>query len=350
MTTMSGSPVRFGFLGAGGIAHSALAPAVHAADGAVLHAGAARDPQRVHSLEPAGPAYGDYNALLADDDVEVVYISLSNDLHAPWTLAALEAGKHVLCEKPLGLDAAQTRAMVDAAAAAGRMLVEAFWYRWHPRTRRLESLLAAGDLGELVGVDTEFSFRSDWTGTAATNYRLDPTKGGGGLYDVGCYAVSLVHTALDAAGRGGPLDVVAAEAVLGPTGVDVDATATLRPSGAGEQAPAARLRCGISVHDLQAIAVTGTQGRAVFGAAGVAEREDPAFTSWHMPAFLTVHPAGGGEAVVERFEPVDPYRLMVEQLARAVRGQDAWLVPGSHSVAVAQTLDDVRAEAVGSDG
>lgn len=348
MTTMSRGPVRFGFLGAGGIAHSALAPAVHAAQGAVLHAGAARDPGRVATLEPAGPCYGDYRALLADDDVEVVYISLSNDLHAEWTVAALQAGKHVLCEKPLALDVAQTRRMVDAADAAGLMLVEAFWYRWHPRMRRLEELVGGGALGELTGIDAEFSFRADWTGAAAANYRLDPAKGGGGLYDVGCYAASLVHTALDAAGRGGDLDVVQARADLGPTGVDLDATATLRPSGAG--APDARIRCGIAVHDLQSVAVAGASAAVRFGSAGVAERDDEAFTSRQRPSALTITSADGSE-VVERFAPVDPYRLMVEQVARAVRGEEAWLVPARHSLEVATTLEAVRtAVGVGTPG
>lgn len=128
---MTGPSVGFGFLGAGMIATTALSPAVHAADGAHLQAVAARDIDRARSLEPAGKAYDDYSAVLADDTVDVVYIALANDAHERWTLAALEAGKHVLCEKPLGLDVAQVRRMTDAAAAADRLLVEAFWYRWH---------------------------------------------------------------------------------------------------------------------------------------------------------------------------------------------------------------------------
>ena len=124
------TPVRWGFLGAGGIARTALAPAVAAASGAVLHAVAARDPARAAALGPVR-AYGDYAALLADDDVDAVYVALHNDAHLPWTLAALAAGKHVLCEKPLGLSAAEVDQM--AAAAGDRLVVEASWYRWHPR-------------------------------------------------------------------------------------------------------------------------------------------------------------------------------------------------------------------------
>ena len=126
MSSGGTGPVRWGFLGAGNIAATALGPAVHAAEGAVLHAAAARDEDRAAALGPAR-AYGSYEALLADADVEAVYISLPNDLHLPWTLAALEAGKHVLCEKPLGLDAGQVDAVAQAAAAADRRVVEASW-------------------------------------------------------------------------------------------------------------------------------------------------------------------------------------------------------------------------------
>src|SRR4051794_3004181 len=180
-------PVRFGFLGAGRIAHRALGPAVHAARGAQLQAVAARDAARGQTLQPAGQVYTDYAELLADPAVEAVYISLTNDNHRPWTLAALAAGKHVLCEKPLGLDRAEVVEMVDAAVAADRLLVEAFWYRWHPRTRRLEQLVTSGALGPIVGLETEFSYHgSDHT---PGEFRLDPKLGGGGLYDVGCYAI-----------------------------------------------------------------------------------------------------------------------------------------------------------------
>ncbi|MDQ1687508.1 MAG: D-xylose 1-dehydrogenase D-xylono,5-lactone-forming, partial [Frankiaceae bacterium] len=117
-------PVRWGFIGAGGIAKGALAPAVHAADGAVLAAAAARDPKRASALEP-GRVHASYADLLADEDVDAVYISLSNDAHAPWATAALEAGKHVLCEKPLALDVSEVDDLIAAAHTHDRLLVEA---------------------------------------------------------------------------------------------------------------------------------------------------------------------------------------------------------------------------------
>ncbi|HST82829.1 MAG TPA: Gfo/Idh/MocA family oxidoreductase, partial [Kineosporiaceae bacterium] len=150
--------VRLGFIGAGGIVQRALAPAVHAADGVVLQAAAARDQHRAAALEPAGHSYADYHQLLADPTVDLVYVALDNAGHLPWTLAALAAGKHVLCEKPLGLDPAAVAAMTAAAAEHDRLLVEAFWYRWHPRTRRLEQLLTQGALGPVQQVESEFTF------------------------------------------------------------------------------------------------------------------------------------------------------------------------------------------------
>src|SRR3954469_13651417 len=121
------TPVRWGFLGAGMIA-GVLARAVQTAEGAVLQAVAARDLARAEGLRPVS-AYDDYAAVVADDQVDAVYVALSNDLHRPWTIAALEAGKAVLCEKPLGLTAAEVDDMQAAAYAAGALLVEASWSR-----------------------------------------------------------------------------------------------------------------------------------------------------------------------------------------------------------------------------
>ena len=334
------NPVRFGFLGAGWIAHRALAPAVHAADGARLQAVAARDAARAGELAPAGRTYADYRAVLDDPEVDVVYISLSNEAHRPWTLEALEAGKHVLCEKPLGLDAAEVSQMLAAAKAADRLLVEAFWYRWHPRTRRLEQLLRQGALGPVQQVEAEFCFDGGDDPRMAGNFRLDPARGGGGLYDVGCYAISAAHLAL-----GPDLAVERAQARFGPTGVDLAATvwltagstdpttdATAEPTA--EPTGRAEVRCGIAEPDRQGLRVAGV-------AAAVDFATGEAFTSWHQASSLTISTPDGAVRV-EEFAPVDPYRLMVEAVASRVRGEDAYLVGDGHSRQVATTLDAVR--------
>jgi predicted dehydrogenase len=337
MDPVRSDPVRFGFLGAGWIAHRALAPAVQAADGARLQAVAARDAARAGELGPAGRTYGDYRAVLDDPEVDVVYISLSNEAHRPWTLEALAAGKHVLCEKPLGLDAAEVSQMLTAAKAVDRLLVEAFWYRWHPRTRRLEQLLRQGALGPVQQVEAEFSFDGGDDPRMAGNFRLDPARGGGALYDVGCYAISAAQLAL-----GPALAVERAQARFGPTGVDLAATAWLTAGGAEPPAdptadPIGRavVRCGIAEPDRQQLRVTGEAATVDFATG-------EAFTSWHQASSLTITTPDGAVRV-EEFAPVDPYRLMVEAVASRVRGEDAYLVGDEHSRQVATTLDAVRA-------
>ena len=341
--------VGFGFLGAGNIARTALGPAVHAADGAHLQAAAARDASRAAALEPAGRSVDDYAALLGDDAVDVVYISLANDAHAPWTVAALEAGKHVLCEKPLGLDPTEVRRMHDAAAAADRLLVEAWWYRWHPRTLRAIELIGAGAIGRVARVESEFSFDADLTG----NYRLDAGRGGGALYDVGCYAVDAARWALGA----GALDVVSAEGdVRG--GVDVRASASL----AGADGTVADVRCGIQGSEEQLVTVYGEEatlvlGRPAFTAKDVAcslhlvpvtsplvpepsaaaPRDEPSTAAARPAPFLV-----RADRRSEVFSPVDPYRLMVEAVSRAVRGHDEWLPTAQDSLDISLVLQQVR--------
>jgi len=358
---VSGGSVGFGFLGAGGIATGALAPAVHAGDGAHLQAVAARSVERAAALQPAGRTYDDYAALLVDDTVDVVYVALSNDLHEPWTVAALEAGKHVLCEKPLGLDAAQVRRMTDAAAAADRLLVEAWWYRWHPRTRRAVDLVRSGALGRVVRVEAEFSFDSDLTG----NYRVDPDRGGGGIYDVGCYAVDAARWALQA----GALEVLHAEGEV-RGGVDVRASARLglprrggpvdamvrapsRPvdgpgAAVAEQdvvTPVAEVRCGIGTRPEQLVAVYGERATLVLGGESFATKDVPC--SLHLYAVDAEQGRGDGVGTREDFPAVDPYRLMVEDVAAAVRGEAVWLPTAQDSLDVATITDSFRARVLG---
>jgi xylose dehydrogenase (NAD/NADP) len=324
--------VGFGFIGAGGIAQRALGPAVHAAPGAHLQAVASRDQARAQGLGPAGKTYGSYEELLEDPSVDVVYIALNNDFHKPWTLAALAAGKHVLCEKPLGLDPGEVAEMTAAATAAGRLLVEAFWYRWHPRTRRLEELVAQGALGPLHSFEAAFSFEGPREGDLATHYRLDPARGGGALYDVGCYTLSAAHAVL------GPwLTLEDATEETGPTGVDLATHAQLRaPSGA-----LADVRCGIAVPDSQVLRVSGEAASLEFSY--------PTFMAWHTPASLTITTPDGAVRV-EEFAPVDPYALMVEAVAARVRGESAFLVDLEHTAQIAASIAAIRARLRGPAG
>jgi xylose dehydrogenase (NAD/NADP) len=320
--TGTGLPVRWGILGAGRIVSGAVGPALAATDRAVVVAVGSHDPERAAAVAPAATR-GGYGDVVADPDVEVVYIALTNDAHVPWALRAVRAGKHVLCEKPLGVRAEEVEVLLDAAADAGVEVVEASWYRWHPRTRHAEALVAGGDLGEVVDVRAGFSF----SGVPAGDYRLDPERGGGAVYDVGCYALSAVGWAT----RWAALEVVGVEQLGHVGGVDLHVTARCRAGTA-----TAEVRASIDGPDAQWIEVVGSRGTLRFS--------PPAFTAWTAgAASLEVEEATTGRSETRTFPACNPYRSMVDAVSDRVRGRDAWVVPGSESLWVARAVDAILA-------
>ena len=313
------APVRWGFLGAGGVATTALAPAVAAASGAVLQAAAARELTRAEALRPV-TAYADYTALLADDAVEAVYLSLTNEAHLPWALAALRAGKHVLCEKPLALSAAEVDQM--AAAAGDLLLVEASWYRWHPRIRLAQQRLA--EIGRVRHVAAGFAF----AGRLEGNYRLEPARGGGALYDVGCYAVGACLWAVD---QGVPADVVA-RSRTGPSGVDLETRAILRWAGGAEAEVHAAMDSDLG----QWLVITGDGGEI--------ELRNAPFTAWREDASELWVSDGSATARLP-VAATDAYRVMVEEISTVIRGGPGWVLPLEESRQTALVLDAARASA-----
>ena len=312
--------IRWGFLGAGRIATAALAPAVQAADGAVLQAAAARDPDRAAALRP-GTVHRSYAEVLADPAVDAVYICLTNDAHLPWTLAALDAGKHVLCEKPLGMSAAEVDEVAAAVARTGLVAVEASWYRWHPRVRLAQARLA--EIGTVEHVAAGFTFG----GVPADDFRMQPALGGGALYDVGCYAVS---ACLWAVGRGLP-DDVAARFELAPTGVDLTAEAVLSWPGVD-----AEVSCSIGSGERQWLVVTGSGGEI--------ELPGQPFTAWRTDdTELWVSDGSGTERVP--VPAVDAYRVMVEEVSSVLSGGPGWVLPLAQSRDNAAVLEAIRASA-----
>jgi xylose dehydrogenase (NAD/NADP) len=217
--------MRWGILGAARITRSII-PALRAAAGHTLEAIASRDADKAAAAAaewgiPRGIT--GYEALLADPGVDAVYIPLPNHLHAEWAVRAAEAGKHVLCEKPLALTVAEVDRIAAAAAAARVHVAEAFMYRHHPQTHAVQELVAGGAIGALRFVRACFSFTLDRPG----DVRFDPAKGGGDLWDIGCYPVSYARTIV-----GAEPEAVHASAVMGPTHVDMSVGAVLRfPSG-----------------------------------------------------------------------------------------------------------------------
>ena len=219
--------VRWGILGCARIAERALIPAIRAARNGELVGIAARDP--VRAREWAGrhgfkKAYRDYPALLADPEVEAVYNPLPNHLHAPWTTTAARAGKHVLCEKPLAINAAEVQAIAREAERAGVLVLEAFMYRFHPQFVKALEVIRSGRLGRVQVVRSSFTFA--YLGDEG-NFRWNRRFGGGSLYDVGCYPVSAARTVFEAE----PISVFARAVRRLRRGVDLAAALLLEFPG-----------------------------------------------------------------------------------------------------------------------
>jgi len=215
------SPLRIGILGCANIARQ-FSRDVMASGAARIVAVASRKAETAAAFAAAqGIArhHGSYEALLADPDIDTIYLPLPNTLHAEWAIKACEAGKNVLCEKPLALGRAEAQAMFDAAARSGVMLLEAYPYYFQPQTGAMLELLHGGAIGELRSVQASFGFGLS---NPKGNIRMNPDLGGGALLDAGCYALSLIRLVM-----GDAPERVQADARWADTGVDIGMTATL---------------------------------------------------------------------------------------------------------------------------
>ncbi|HEY5783371.1 MAG TPA: Gfo/Idh/MocA family oxidoreductase, partial [Microlunatus sp.] len=258
MTTSTVPPVRWANLGPGSIARRFVSQ-LPSCPGASLVAIGSSDPRRAarfaaEQVPDLTVRTGDYNEILADPGVDAVYLSTVHTTHPTLAIAALEAGKHVLCEKPLAANHASVMAMAEVARRTGRVLLEAFMYRFHPQTRAVLELIADGAVGEVLHVDASFSFRAG----ERTGRLFDPATAGGGILDVGGYPVSYARAILGAASGRPVLEptAVTARGTLGPTGIDEWAIADLTfPGGA-----TASVRTGVTVADPTTVTVHGSRG------------------------------------------------------------------------------------------
>jgi xylose dehydrogenase (NAD/NADP) len=221
---MATQTLRWGLLGTARINRSLIPPLKMSPRNRVVAVASRRLPAaEAYAREWDIPrAHGRYEALLDDPDVDVVYNPLPNSLHAEWTIKAVRAGKHVLCEKPLAVTTAEVDAIAAAASEAGRVVAEAFMYRHHPQTPKVKELVRAGTLGRLLLLRGTFSF----TLTRAADVRLDPALGGGSLWDVGCYPLSFARYVAGSE----PLEVFGWQQ-SGATGIDETFAAALRFPG-----------------------------------------------------------------------------------------------------------------------
>jgi predicted dehydrogenase len=268
--------------------------------------------------------YGSYEALLADPEIEAVYISLPNTLHVEWTIKALEAGKHVLCEKPLTRHPADAEAAFDAAERTGRLLMEAFMYRHNPQTARLVELVRGGAIGELRLVRSVFSYGLYDT----DNIRLQAELEGGALMDVGCYNVSASRLL-----AGGEPERVWGEAWYGPTGTDWVFAGTMRFPGD----LIATFDCATGLHPRDELEAIGTEGTLFL--------DDP----WHClkPGIELRRPDGTVERI--EIEQRDSYRLELENLSDAIRGEGEPLLGREDALGQARALEALHASATNSE-
>ena len=291
--------LRLGLLSTADI-NRALLGGARVAEGVEVVAVASRTRERAEAYAAEhglGRAHGSYEALLEDPEVDAVYIPLPNALHVPWAIRALEAGKHVLAEKPLTRRPEEAEAAFDAAERSGRVLAEAFMWRHHAQARRLQELVAEEVVGPARLIRAGFAFDIFATPDRADDVRLDPALDGGALMDVGCYCVSAMRL------LAGEPEAVAAHQVIGGKGVDVRFTATLRFAGD----VLGVLDCGFDTVPGAFLEVVGTKGSLFLG--------DP----WHSRATRIEIRRPGGREVVE-ITPGDPYAAELTDFAAAVRG------------------------------
>jgi predicted dehydrogenase len=320
--------VRWGVLGYARIARESLIPAIRRSANSEFGAIASRDETKLSECRGRFGevrCYRAYGELLDDPGIDAVYIPLPNALHREWTVRAAERGKHVLCEKPLGISAAECRTMVEACRANGVILMEAFMYRYTDRVRRVLEVLRSGALGEVRFVGSTFRFLL----SNPASIKLRPELGGGALYDVGCYPVNLAGLVADSVAGAQPGEVRPESVAAGfvrEGGVDVSFSGVLKyPSGL-----IASLNAGFNAHRRVCSEIIGTQG--------VLEVPDTFFDNAGALTLTT------GDAKTEI--PVaesDRYRAEVEDFADAVRNGRPPRFGLAETVRNAETLDRLLA-------
>jgi predicted dehydrogenase len=315
-------PVSWGVLGVAGIAVHKVIPAMQASELSPVRAIASRSEGKADEAAAElgiDKAYASYEALLADPDIEAVYIPLPNHLHAEWTEKAAGAGKHVLCEKPLAMSSEQARHMIGVCRDAGVKLMEAFMYRLHPMWVEAKRVVDSGMIGELLAIQSFFSYRN----VDPSNIRNIARFGGGALMDVGCYPVNVARLFF-----GAEPDTVKSSILRDPDfGTDAVTSAVLDFGGRH-----ATFTCSTQLEDDQSVVLVGTTGRL--------EIEIPFNIPPDRPTRL-FHFAGGDPPVsphveVHEFAAVDQYGIQADAFSRAIR--DDTPVPTDPDDAVANLV------------
>jgi xylose dehydrogenase (NAD/NADP) len=307
---------RFGIISTARINRLVIAGA-RKSDRVEVAAVASRDQTRAEAYareQGIERAYGSYEALLADPELDAVYISLPNSMHVEWSIRALESGKHVLCEKPLTRRVAEAEQAFDVAERTGRLLMEAFMYRHNPQTARLSALVADGAIGALQLVRAAFSFTVD----NPSNIRVIADLDGGALMDVGCYCVSASRLL-----AGQPDDVYGTQ-VVGDGGVDVRFAATMRFA----DDVIGQFDCGLDLPTRDELEVIGSEGSLFL--------DDP----FHCRKPV-IEVRRGGETERIELEPADSYQLELENMDDAIRGEAELLLGRADAVGQARAIEQL---------
>ncbi len=295
---MPDKKIRWGVISTANIGRWAVNPAIQASVNGELMAVASRDAQTARDFAERWSIpkyYASYADLLRDAEIDAVYIPLPNSLHRDWTMQAAEAGKHVLCEKPLGMTEAECRDMSAAAEHNGVRFMEAFMYRFHPRTERVLEMLKSGVVGDLKMIHSTFTFRL----TQPDNIRLQPELGGGALMDVGCYCINVSRTIANTE----PVEVQAF-AAWSSSGVDNMMSGTLRFAGD----LLASFECGLNTKRRESYEIGGTDASL---------RVPDAFLPGAGEVFIE-ELRDGEEPIFHSIASVDEYQCMVEHFAACV--------------------------------
>ena len=294
--------LRWGIMGCAQIATGSVMPAIAESESSVIQGIASRGLEKSTAVAAefgVDKAYGSYEELLRDDEIDAVYIPLPNHLHREWVIRAAEAGKHVLCEKPIALNSREAAEMVQACNKAGVHLAEAYMYRHHPRISELRQLISDGAIGELRSIRGTFTYND---AEDHTNIRFRSDWGGGSLYDVGCYPLSAARMLY-----GLEPEAVTVHAIFSPEHDNVDMMA----SGLVEFPGGLSLifDCGMWAYNRQFLEITGTEGRIEVPMPFNAREEDADFSLY-----------SGGEVRIVKATGANPYIQQVDHFAAAVFG------------------------------
>jgi predicted dehydrogenase len=313
-------PLRFGILGAARIAPEALIkPAQKSADAEVV-AIAARDPARAREFAEThriARVVASYEDLVADPEVDVIYNPLPNSLHCEWTIAALRAGKHVLCEKPLASNAAEAAKIAKVANETGMILGEAFHYRYHPLAERIREIIDGGKLGRLSRVEGNFSVP-----IPETNIRFDWNLAGGATMDLGCYPLHMIRNFSRLSTK-----VLRASAETGPKNIDVAMEVELELAGGAT----GRMTCSMK-KDAQLGASFVARGEH-----GELKVTNPVGPHWGNQLTLKI----GGDETTESVAGETTFTYQLAACVKAVRGEAKFPTDGAEGVVNMQLIDDV---------